>query len=129
MEESDEAMVPHCETGMPIAVYPPLPPYTDRELMLTRETTIRTAVMQGGETHRQVEALAQHSAAVQQMTAEQIGQVKRQQEHLATKKSEYLQQQHDRQSAMHEQQQDMKQQMEEHRRFLEEQFRLLKAAE
>ncbi|ETO66354.1 hypothetical protein F444_16481 [Phytophthora nicotianae P1976] len=129
MEESDEAMVPHCETGMPIAVYPPLPPYTDRELMLTRETTIRTAVMQGGETHRQVEALAQHSAAVQQMTAEQIGQVKRQQEHLATKKSECLQQQHDRQSAMHEQQQDMKQQMEEHRRFLEEQFRLLKAAE
>ncbi|ETL93589.1 hypothetical protein L917_08278 [Phytophthora nicotianae] len=63
------------------------------------------------------------------MTAEQIGQVKRQQEHLATKKSECLQQQHDRQSAMHEQQQDMKQQMEEHRRFLEEQFRLLKAAE
>ncbi|ETN13832.1 hypothetical protein PPTG_08532 [Phytophthora nicotianae INRA-310] len=129
MEESDEAMVPHSGTGMPIAVYPPLPPYTDPELTLTRETTTRTVVMQGGETHRQVEALAQHSAAVQQMTAEQLGQVKAQQEHLAAKTPEYLQQQHDRNSAIHEQQQDMKQQMEEQRRFLEIQFRLLKAAE
>ncbi|ETI53329.1 hypothetical protein F443_03690 [Phytophthora nicotianae P1569] len=129
MEESDEAMVPHPRTGMPIAVYPPLPPYTDRELTLIRETTTRTVVMQGGETHRQVEALAQHSAAVQQMTAEQLGQVKAQQEHLAAKTPEYLQQQHDRNSAIHEQQQDMKQQMEEQRRFLEIQFRLLKAAE
>ncbi|RAW20348.1 hypothetical protein PC110_g23210, partial [Phytophthora cactorum] len=80
-------------------------------------------------TSRQVEALAHHSAAVQQRTAEQLGQVQRQQDRLAAKTSEYLQAQHDRQSALLEQQQEMKRQMDEHRHYLEEWYRLLRAAE
>ncbi|KAE8896841.1 hypothetical protein PF005_g26415 [Phytophthora fragariae] len=126
MEEADEAMVPHPVGGMPIAAYPPLPPFADHDLQL-QQTTTRTAVIQGGETRRQVEALAHHAAAAQQRTAEQLGQ--RQQDRLAAKTSEYLQAQHERQSALLEQQQEMRRQMEEHRQYLEEQYRLLKAAE
>ncbi|POM60102.1 hypothetical protein PHPALM_31081 [Phytophthora palmivora] len=129
MEETDEAMIPHIDMGMPITVYPPLPPYTDDDLTLTEIVTRKAAVIQGGETRRQVEALAQNSVAVQQMTAEQLGQVQRRQEHLAAQTTEYLQQQHDRQSALLEQQNETKRQMEEHWRFLKEQFQLLKAAE
>ncbi|KAJ8575448.1 hypothetical protein ON010_g3767 [Phytophthora cinnamomi] len=81
---------------MPIAVYPPLPPRTEHELRLMQETTTRTAVIQGGEARRQIEALAQHSAAAHQRHAEQIGQVKLQQDRLAAKTSEYLQAQHER---------------------------------
>ncbi|KAG3233291.1 hypothetical protein PI124_g21630, partial [Phytophthora idaei] len=107
MEEADEAMVPHTPSGMPVAVYPPLPPYTDHDLRL-EETTPRTAVIQSGDmrTSRQVEALAHHSAAVQQRTTEQLGQ-----------------------PALSEQQQEMKRQMDEHRHYLEERYRLLRAAE
>ncbi|KAG3194619.1 hypothetical protein PC128_g9195 [Phytophthora cactorum] len=130
MKEADEAMVPHTPSRMPVAVYPPLPPYTDHDLRLEK-TTPRTAVIQSGDmrTSRQVEALAHHSAAVQQRTAEQLGQVQRQQDRLAAKTSEYLQAQHDRQSALLEQQQEMKRQMDEHRHYLEEWYRLLRAAE
>ncbi|KAE9291372.1 hypothetical protein PR003_g25052, partial [Phytophthora rubi] len=128
MEEADEAMAPHPVGGMPIVVYPPLPPFADHDLQL-QETTTRTAVIQGGETRRQVEALAHHAAAAQQRTAEQLGQVQQQQDRLAAKTSEYLQAQHERQSALLEQQQEMRRQMEEHRQHLEEQYRLLKAAE
>ncbi|KAG3035866.1 hypothetical protein PC120_g631 [Phytophthora cactorum] len=130
MEAADEAMVPHTPSGMPVAVYPLLPPYTDHDLRL-EETTTRTAAIQSGDmrTSRQVEALAHHSAAVQQRTAEQLGQVQRQQDRLAAKTSEYLQAQHDRQSALLEQQQEMKRQMDEHRHYLEEWYRLLRAAE
>ncbi|KAG1699782.1 hypothetical protein DVH05_012675 [Phytophthora capsici] len=80
----------------------------------------RTVAIQGSEASRQVEALAQQSAAVQQMTAARLGHVQHQQEQLAAKTSEYLQAQHDRQSAQLEQQQEMKKQMEEHRQYLEE---------
>jgi rRNA processing protein Krr1/Pno1 len=118
MEEADEAMVPHAG-GIPIAVYPPLPPFGEHELQL-QETTTRTAVFQGGETRRQVEALAQHSAAVQQTTAEQLGHVQRQQDRLAAQTSEYVQAQNDRQSALLEQQQVVRRQMDEHRQYLEE---------
>ncbi|ETL78478.1 hypothetical protein L917_20725 [Phytophthora nicotianae] len=132
MEEADEAMIPHSgrPQGPPIAIHPPLPPFMDHDLRL-EETTTRTAVIHGGsgETSRQVEALAQQSAAVQQRTAEQLGQVQEQQERLAAKTSEYFQAQHDRQSALLEQQKEMKRQMDEHRQFLEEQYRLLRAAE
>ncbi|GMF59604.1 unnamed protein product [Phytophthora fragariaefolia] len=127
-EEADEAMDPRMAGGMPIAEYPPLPPFGDHELQL-QEMTTRTAVFQGGETRRQVEALAQHAAAVQQTTVEQLGHVQRQQDRLAAQTSEYLQAQNDRQSALLEQQQVMRRQMEEHRQYLEEQYRLLKAAE
>eukprot|EP00644_Phytophthora_capsici_P019072 jgi/Phyca11/21994/fgenesh1_pg.PHYCAscaffold_350_\ len=54
------------------------------------------------------------------MTAARLGHVQHQQEQLAAKTSEYLQAQHDRQSAQLEQQQEMKKQMEEHRQYLEE---------
>ncbi|KAE8989259.1 hypothetical protein PR001_g21818, partial [Phytophthora rubi] len=94
MEEADEAMVPHPVGGIPVAVYPPLPPFADHDLQL-QETTTRTAVIQGGETRSQVEALAHHAAAAQQRTAEQLGQVQQQQDRLAAKTSEYLQAQHE----------------------------------
>ncbi|KAJ8577566.1 hypothetical protein ON010_g1641 [Phytophthora cinnamomi] len=76
-----------------------------------------------------VEALAQHSAAVQQRTGEQLGQVQRQQERLPQQTSEYLQAQYDRQSALLEQQKEMRRQMDENRLYLEELYRLLRAAE
>ncbi|ETN00203.1 hypothetical protein PPTG_24294 [Phytophthora nicotianae INRA-310] len=52
---------------------------TEDELRLTQETTTRTAVIQGSDTRRQVEALAHHSAAAHQRAAEQIGQEMRRQ--------------------------------------------------
>ncbi|KAG3181338.1 hypothetical protein PC128_g15197 [Phytophthora cactorum] len=130
MEEADEAMLPHSDinSGMPITVYLPVPPFTKHDLRLTEETTTRTAVIHGEETRRQVEALAQHSA-VHQKTAEQLGQVQMQQDRLAAQTSEYLQAQNDRQSALIEQHQEMRRQMQEHRQYLEDQYRLLKAAE
>ncbi|POM81839.1 LOW QUALITY PROTEIN: Hypothetical protein PHPALM_141 [Phytophthora palmivora] len=85
MEETDEAVIPH--TG----VYPPLPPYLEQSLQLTHETTPRTAVFQGNDTRRQVEALDQHSAA---RADEQLGQVQCHQERLAEQKLECLQAQH-----------------------------------
>ncbi|EGZ17880.1 hypothetical protein PHYSODRAFT_502865 [Phytophthora sojae] len=114
---------------MPIAVYPPLPPLTEHDLRLTQETTTRTAVIQGSETRRQVEALVQHAAAAHQSNAEQIGQVQLQQDRLAEQTSAYLQAQNDRQSALIEQQQEMRRQMDEHRHYLEEQYKVLRAAE
>ncbi|KAK1945593.1 Pro-Pol polyprotein [Phytophthora citrophthora] len=129
MEEPDDAMMPVSTGEMPIAVYPPLPPFSDRDLRLTEETTTRTAVLQGGETRRQVEALAHHSAAAHQRNAEQIGQVRLQQDRLAAQTSEYLQAQHDRQISLVEQQEEMRRQMDEHRKYLEEQYKILKAAE
>ncbi|POM74202.1 Hypothetical protein PHPALM_8882 [Phytophthora palmivora] len=128
MEEADETMVPHSGGGMPIAVYPPLPPYPDVELHL-HEMTTRTATIQGSDTKRQVEVLAHHAAVAHQETAERLGQVQRQHDHLAAQTSEYLQAQHERQTALLEQQQEMRRQMNEHRKYLEEQYRLLKAVE
>ncbi|KAI9980956.1 hypothetical protein PInf_010306 [Phytophthora infestans] len=75
LEKPDEAMVPQLERQIPVAAYPPLPPYTDQELMLAQKTMTRTVAIQGSETSRQVEALAQQFAAVQQMTAAQLGHV------------------------------------------------------
>lgn len=124
-------MEPHTG-GWPIAVYPPLPPPTPDDMMMLRETTTRTAVRQGGhgeDTRQRVEALAQHSAAVHQMTADQLGHVQRQQDHLATKTTEYLRAQQEQQAALQQQQDDMRKQMDEHRAFIAEQYRLLKAAQ
>ncbi|POM71909.1 Hypothetical protein PHPALM_11458 [Phytophthora palmivora] len=115
MKETDEAMVPHTGGEMPLAVYPRLPPYSEQSLQLTYETTTLTPVLQGNDTWCQVEALAQHSAAVQQRTDEQLGQVQRQQERLAEQTSEYLQAQYDRQTALLEQQKEMQRQMDENR--------------
>ncbi|GMF30311.1 unnamed protein product [Phytophthora lilii] len=39
MEEPDDAIVPVSAGEMPIAVYPPLPPFSDHDLRLTQETT------------------------------------------------------------------------------------------
>ncbi|KAG6615409.1 uncharacterized protein IUM83_04906 [Phytophthora cinnamomi] len=94
-----------------------------------QETTTRTAVIQGGETRRKVEALVQHSAAAHQRHAEKIGQVKLQQDRLAAQTSEYLQAQHERQAALLERQNEMRRQMDEHRKYLEEQYKILKEAE
>ncbi|GMF65784.1 unnamed protein product [Phytophthora lilii] len=91
------------------------------------ETTTRTAVLQGSETRRQVEALAHHSAATYQLNAEQIGQVQLQQDRLAAQTSEYLQAQHDQQVSLVEQQEEMRRQMDEHRKYLDEQYKILKA--
>ncbi|KAJ8524382.1 hypothetical protein ON010_g16736 [Phytophthora cinnamomi] len=129
MEETDEAMVPHAGGGMPLAVYPPLPPYSEQSLQRTHETTTRTAVLQDSDTRRQVETLAQHFAAVQQRTDEQPGQVQRQQERPAEHTSEYLPAQYDRQTALLEQQKEMRRQMDENRLYLEEQYRLPRVAE
>ncbi|OWZ13045.1 hypothetical protein PHMEG_00013711 [Phytophthora megakarya] len=63
------------------------------------------------------------------MTADQLGHVQRQLDHLAAQTSEYLQAQHDRPSALLAQQQEIKRQMDEHRQYLEEQYRLLRTAE
>ncbi|GMF25615.1 unnamed protein product [Phytophthora lilii] len=49
MDEPDDAMVPVSAGKMFIAVYPPLPPFSDHDLRLTQETTTRTAVLQGSE--------------------------------------------------------------------------------
>ncbi|OWZ10059.1 hypothetical protein PHMEG_00017150 [Phytophthora megakarya] len=45
MKEADKAMVPHHSGGMPIAVYPPLPPFPDVDLQVS-ETTTWTATIQ-----------------------------------------------------------------------------------
>ncbi|GMF13374.1 unnamed protein product [Phytophthora lilii] len=111
MEEPDDAMVPVSAGEMPIAIYPPLPLFSDHDLWLTQKTTTRTAVLQGSETRRQVEALAHHSAAAYQRNAEQIGQVQLQQDRLAAQTSEYLQAQHDQQASLVEQQEEMRRQM------------------
>ncbi|KAK1929991.1 hypothetical protein P3T76_014488 [Phytophthora citrophthora] len=129
MEDPDDAMATVPAGEMPIAVYPPLPPRSERELRMMQETTTRSAIIQGVETSRQVEALVQHSAAAHQRNAEQIGQVRFQQDRLAAQTSEYLQAQHDRQAALMEQQNEMQRQMDEHRRYLEEQYKILKDAE
>ncbi|ETP08013.1 hypothetical protein F441_15890 [Phytophthora nicotianae CJ01A1] len=101
MEEPDDAMIPVSTGGRPIDVYPPLPPFSDRDLRLTEETTTRTVVLPGSETRRQEEALAHHSAAAHQRNAEQIV----------------------------EQQEEMRRQMDEHHKYLEEQYKILNAAE
>jgi hypothetical protein len=101
-------------------------------MLMLQETTTRTAMRQSGggeDTRQQVEALAQHSAAVYQMTAEQLGHVQRQQDDLATRTTEYLRAQHEQQAALHQQQEDMRKQMDDHRAFITEQYRLLKAAQ
>ncbi|GMF42096.1 unnamed protein product [Phytophthora fragariaefolia] len=74
MDEVDEAMIPHPVGGMPIAVYPPLPPFADHDQQL-QETVTRMTVIQSGETTRQVEALAHHAATALQRTPEQLGHV------------------------------------------------------
>ncbi|POM78797.1 LOW QUALITY PROTEIN: Hypothetical protein PHPALM_3627, partial [Phytophthora palmivora] len=127
MEEADKTMVPHSGGGMPIAVYPPLPPYSDVELHL-HEMTTRTATIQGSDTKRQVEVLA-HQAAVAHLIKKQPKDWGKQHDHLAAQTSEYLQAQHERQTTMLQQQQEMRRQMNEHRKYLEEQYRLLKAVE
>ncbi|EGZ10636.1 hypothetical protein PHYSODRAFT_337416 [Phytophthora sojae] len=86
--------------GCPL--YPPLPTLADHDRQL-QETTTRAAVIQGRETRRQVDVLAQHAAAAHHRTTEQLGQVQQQQERLAAQTSEYLQAHHDRRSALLEQ--------------------------
>ncbi|KAI9994922.1 hypothetical protein PInf_011765 [Phytophthora infestans] len=87
MEKPDEAIVPKLKRQIPVATYPPLLPFTDQDLMLAQETMTRTVAIEGSETSRQVEALAQQSAAAQQMTAAQLVHGYHQQEQLAAKTS------------------------------------------
>ncbi|OWZ03444.1 LOW QUALITY PROTEIN: hypothetical protein PHMEG_00024827 [Phytophthora megakarya] len=86
--EADEAMVLHSDNTD--SVYLPLPLYSDVDLWL-QQTTTRTARIQSSDTKGQVEALVQTVAAAHHETTAKLGEVQRQQDHMAVKTTEFLQ--------------------------------------
>ncbi|POM71687.1 Hypothetical protein PHPALM_11709 [Phytophthora palmivora] len=92
-------MVPRSGGEIPEALHPPL----------TNQLQLQS----------KAEAIAHHAAATHKEIAVRLGQVQRQQDHLAVQTSKHLQAHHERQTALIEQQQEMRKRMDEQRKNFE----------
>ncbi|KAE9028156.1 hypothetical protein PR001_g7094 [Phytophthora rubi] len=102
------------------------------DILVTQETTTTMTAQRNigdQDARRQIDQLAQISAAAHHSTVEQISQVRRHQDVIASKTLEYLQKQHERQLELQEQQEQIQRQRTEQRMQIEEHVRILKAAE
>ncbi|KAG3097919.1 hypothetical protein PI124_g8665 [Phytophthora idaei] len=99
--------------------YEDLALHEGEDVLVTQETTTTMSVQRSGggqDARRQIDQLAQTSAAARHHTVEEISRVREHQDVKASKTSEYLQQQHKRQLDLQEQQEHIRQKMTEPRK-------------